>query len=296
MNQQFWHLLKTRIFWLLALIFFRVFSVSAQQVVYETGNGANSSRFILNFKNGETVVFMHRWNGMAINAKTLLESVVSATGGAVIVTESYLTPFADAMLLSNNVNKGGLVVHYQGSYALPYINGIRWNGPGGVTGADYDDQFPDNWWHLWVQGPAHIDQSLAYPDSLPSVDLAPASDWFFGEFSGLADLTLTNGGSIGLVYGSANLPSVPVTTAPTLPTAPAPPSPTVLSTRILSGCLEITWQTVANVPYLLKSNSDLDTDNWAPIQSILASSSTTTLSIPIADTSGREFFRLEIAP
>ena len=261
-------------------------SAPAESSVIQSGAGNNSCRLILNFPTGDKVVFIHRWDGITINSKTLLESTIQATGGELIVTEGYITSFISATLSMIDPTTRGLVVQYQGSYTVPYINGIRWGGPNGPIGAEY--QFPDDWWHLWVQGPAHIDQSLAWPDPLDPIELAPSSAWFFGEFSGLADLSLRNGASIGLVYGSADQPSAPQATHP---------APNILYTRILSGNrLEITFQTVSSVSYILKSKSDLNAPNWTPVQSIVATSSTTIFTVPMSYASGREFFRLEIAP
>jgi hypothetical protein len=261
-------------------------SALAQSSAIQSGFGDNSCRLILNFPTGDKVVFIHRWDGITLNAKILLESTIQATGGELVVTDGYLTPFISAALSMTNPTTRGLVVQYQGSYTVPYINGIRWNGPDGPIGAEY--QFPDNWWHLWVQGPAHIDQSLAWPDPLDPVDLAPSSTWFFCEFSGLADLTLMNGASVGLVYGSTDQPSAAQATHP---------APNVLYTRITpENQLEITFQTVSSVSYILKSKFDLNAPSWTPVQSIVASSSTTVFTIPMINDPGREFFRLEIAP
>jgi hypothetical protein len=261
-------------------------SAPAESSVIQSGAGNNSCRLILNFPTGDKVVFIHRWDGITLNSKTLLESTIQATGGELIVTEGYITSFISATLSMIDPTTRGLVVQYQGSYTVPYINGIRWGGPNGPIGAEY--QFPDDWWHLWVQGPAHIDQSLAWPDPLDPIELAPSSAWFFSEFSGLADLSLRNGASIGLVYGSADQPSAPQATHP---------APNILYTRILSGNrLEITFQTVSSVSYILKSKSDLNAPNWTPVQSIVATSSTTIFTVPMSYAYGREFFRLEIAP
>jgi hypothetical protein len=263
-----------------------IVSAPAEISVIQSGVGNNSCRLILNFPTGDKAVFIHRWDGVTLNAKTLLESTIQATGGELLITDGYLTPFVSATLSLTDPTTRGLVVQYQGSYTVPYINGVRWNGPDGPIGAEY--QFPDNWWHLWVQGPAHIDQSLAWPDPLDPVDLGTSSAWFSCEFSGLADLTLANGAAVGLVYGSADQPSAAQATHP---------APNVLYTRILpENQLEITFQTVSGVSYILKSKSDLNAPNWTPVQSIVASSSTTILTVPMTYDPGRRFFRLEISP
>jgi len=176
----------------------------------------------------------------------------------------------------------GLVVHYQGSYEAPYLNGIQWNGPDGPLGAEY--QYPDDWWHLWVQGPAHVDQSFAWPDPLPPVDLAPGSAWFFGEFSGLADLTLSDGASIGLVYGTAGQPTLPV--------------PAVQSVILASGnTFQIQFSSVPGARYRLESRLDLAAGNWTPLgDPVLATDSSTVISAPANSPTGRGFYRIGLLP
>jgi hypothetical protein len=256
-------------------------SALAQPAFVETGTGTNTCRLILNFPAGEKIVFSHRWNGASLNAKTLLESVIASTGGELMVSEDdYLTPFA--MVPMTHPNTPGLVVHYQGSYEIPYINAIRWNGPGGPVAADY--QFPDDWWHLWVQGPAHVDQSLAWPEALPPVELTPESPWFFGEYSGLADLTLGDGASLGLVYGST--------------TAPLPPAPSVLSlAQSAAQTLTLSFRSVPGFRYQLETCQDLSAGTWAPLgQPSTAQSLSSSLPVPVDHPSGRAFFRIALLP
>lgn len=254
---------------------------AAQPTVVQTGTGTNTCRLILNFPAGEKVIFHHRWDGASLNAKTLLESVVASTGGELVVsTNDYSTPFSFVPM--TNPLSSGLVVHYQGSYEVPYINAIRWNGPGGPQGAEY--LYPDNWWHLWVQGPAHVDQSLAFPLPLPPVDLADTSAWFFGENSGLADLTLSNGASVGLVYGTTNQPSLP--------------APVFLSAVFTSANqLQIRFSTIPGVQYQLETRADLSFGSWSSTGDLIVATATNTLvTIPAENSSGRGFYRLGLLP
>lgn len=255
---------------------------TAQTTVVSTGVGTNHCRLVLNFPAGEIVVFQHRWNGVSLNAKTLLEAIVSDTGGELLVTEGYLTPFSPALLLMTNPNTPGLVVHYQGSYAAPYLNGIRWNGPAGPIGADYF--YPDDWWHLWVSGPAHVDQSYAWPDPLPPLDLGPSSGWFFGEFSGLADLALSDGASVGLVYGSSSPPSLP--------------APTIRSVLPDSeNTLRIEFTSVPGARYQLETCPDLAAAVWIPWgEVILATEGITRVLVPANHAAGRGFYRIGLLP
>lgn len=253
--------------------------VSAQTAIVPTGAGTNRCLLIVNFPAGEKVVFQHHWNGTSLNAKTLLESIIGETGGELVVSEDdYLTPFA--LIPMTNPNTPGLVVHYQGSYEIPYINAIRWNGPDGPAGADY--QSPENWWHLWVRGPAHVDQSFGLPP-LPPVNLSPSSAWFFGGFSGLADLNLYDGASLGLVYGSASQPSLP--------------PPTVRSVVPSSReTLQLQFSSVPGARYQLETRQDLNGGTWTPSgEPILATASNTTISVPVTP-AGRGFYRLGILP
>ena len=256
--------------------------LSAQTAFVQTGAGTNQCRLILNFPAGEKIVFQHRWTGDSLNAKTLLESIITATGGELVVTDGYTIPFEFAVPTMVNPATRGLVVHYQGSYSVPYLNGIRWNGPDGPLGAEY--QYPDNWWHLWVQGPARVDQSFAWPDPLPPVDLAPGSAWFFGEFSGLADLTLSDGAAIGLVYGSADPPSLP--------------APAIRSLLTASGnTLQIQFASVPGALYQLETRTDLTGGTWVPLGNpFVAAETTTTISTPAHQAAGRGFYRLGILP
>lgn len=255
--------------------------LSAQTAFVETGVGTNRCRLVLNFPAGEKFVFEHRWNGQSLSAKTLLESVITATGGELVVTEGYLIPFALALEGMTNPTTTGLVVQYQGSFSVPYLNGIRWNGPGGPTGADY--QFPDNWWHLWVQGPAHVDQSFGDPP-LPPVDLTPNSAWFFGGFSGLADLTLFDGASIGLVYGSAGQPSLP--------------RPAVQSLHSLAGqTLQLRFSSIPGARYQLETRQDLSLGTWTSVgPPVVATTTNTTIPAAANHPTGRGFFRIGLLP
>ena len=60
--------------------------------------------------------------------------------------------------------------------------------------------------------------------------------------------------------------------------------------------LEISFGTIPHISYILKKKFSLNDANWTPVQSIVASSSTTIFAVPITHDPGREFFRLEIAP
>ena len=256
--------------------------LSAQTAFVPTGTGTNQCRLILNFPAGEKVVFQHQWNGTSLNAKTLLEAIISDTGGELLVTDGYLTPYSPALLLMTNPSALGLVVQYQGSYAAPYLNGIRWNGPDGPAGADY--QYPDGWWHLWVSGPAHVDQSFGYPDPLPPLDLEPASGWFFGEFSGLADLTLADGASLGLVYGSASEPSLP--------------GPSIRSVFLgPQNTLQIEFTSVPGARYQLETCPDLAAADWTPSGNVLVATANRTTVLAAANPSaGRGFYRIGLLP
>jgi len=267
---------------LVALVSLGLNPLSAQTVFVPTGTGTNQCRLILNFPAGEKVVFQHQWNGTSLSAQTLLESIITATGGELIVSDGYLTPFAFALEELTNPTTTGLVVQYQGSYSAPFLNGIRWNGPDGPVGADY--QYPDGWWHLWVQGPAHVDQSYAWPEPLPPVELAPNSAWFFGEFSGLADLTLADGASIGLVYGSAGQPSLP-----------APAIQSVLSSS--GDSLTIQFTSVPGARYQLEIRQDLAAGSWASWgEPTIATSTRTTIFAPANHPTGRSFYRIGLLP
>jgi hypothetical protein len=243
-----------------------------------TGSGTSTCNLLLNFSSGEKILFIYRFDGTAVRAQAALETIITETGGSLLST-GYLTDFQSA-LLNLPPKLQGLVVHCQSSpeYPDPYINGILWT-PTGTSNGDYLSDV--DWWQIWVQGPAHLAQP--YNDPATPLDLSSRSGWISPPASGLADITLGNGASLGLVYGSS--------------AAPTPPAPIVQSTRILpDNQLEISFGTIPNISYILKKKFSLNDANWIPITSTIASASTTVFTVPINHESGREFFRLEIAP
>ena len=75
------------------------------------------------------------------------------------------------------------------------------------------------------------------------------------------------------------------------------PTPVARSSRIVSGDqLEMTFEVVPNVSYVLKTKSDLSDTNWVTHSSFTAQSTSTNLTISMTNSSGRGFFRLETAP
>lgn len=76
-----------------------------------------------------------------------------------------------------------------------------------------------------------------------------------------------------------------------------PPAPVALSSRTLSGNqLEMTFEVVPAVSYVLKNKSNLSDTNWTTVSSFTAESTFTNLTVPMTNSLGRGFFRLEIAP
>ena len=76
-----------------------------------------------------------------------------------------------------------------------------------------------------------------------------------------------------------------------------PPAPVALSSRILSGNqLEMTFEVVPAVSYVLKTKPNLSDTNWSTVSSFIAESTSTNLAVPMTNSLGRGFFRLEVAP
>ena len=243
-----------------------------------TGSGTNTCNLLMNFSSGEKLLFIHRFDGTSVRAQTAIEAIITETGGSLLST-GYLTDFQSA-LLNLSPNLFGLVVHYQSSSNNPdpYINGILWAS----TKTSNGDYLSDvDWWQIWVQGPAHLAQP--YNDPATPLDLPSGSGWISPPASGLADITLGTGASLGLVYGSS--------------AAPTPPAPIVQSTRILpDNQLEISFGTIPNISYILKKKFRLSDPIWIPVTSTIANSLTTIFTVPMTHDSSREFFRLEISP
>ena len=82
-----------------------------------------------------------------------------------------------------------------------------------------------------------------------------------------------------------------------VPTTPVPPAPVAQSCRILSGNqLEMVFETVPNISYILKTKSNLSDPIWVTVASFVAASTSTTQIVSMPDSPGRGFYRLEIAP
>lgn len=244
------------------------------------GAGTNSCTLQIQFSSGDQLTFTYRFGENTIRAQNMLESMITATGGTLLST-SYLTDFSSALSQSPGATTG-LIVQYQSSltYPDPYINGILW-APTGASNGDYLSD--TDWWQIWVQGPAQLEQP--YAETAPPLDLTPNSGWVSPPASGLKDIILGNGASLGLVYGSTNAP-------PSLS-----PSPAVKSSRVLAGNqLEMTFSTVPNLSYHLQCTSNLNDDRWATIESLTATSTSTVLTVPMTNSTGRAFFRLSITP
>ena len=81
------------------------------------------------------------------------------------------------------------------------------------------------------------------------------------------------------------------------PATPVPPAPVAQSCRILSGNqLEMVFETVPNISYILKTKSNLSDPIWVTVASFVAASTSTTQIVSMPDSPGRGFYRLEIAP
>ena len=100
----------------------------------------------------------------------------------------------------------------------------------------------------------------------------------------MADLTLSDGATIGLVYGSANQPSLP--------------TPAIQSVLASSGnTLQIQFTSVPGASYQLETCTELTEGTWVPLgNAIVATATATTISTPANSPAGRGFFRLGLLP
>lgn len=76
----------------------------------------------------------------------------------------------------------------------------------------------------------------------------------------------------------------------------SPPAPLVLSCSISANQLVMIFETVPNISYTLKTKSNLSDRDWVTVDSpfVAGPTSTTTLTVPMTDSLGRGFYRLEI--
>lgn len=177
----------------------------ASATTLDIGSGNQTSHLVVEFTSGERLWFRVNRSAASILAPDLVAAVIQATGGELLVTPGYTSSFSSALETLANPGNPGLVVQYQNSADVPFINGIRWNGPTGPSEGDYLGA--NDWWQIWVLGPAHLEQPWNSPPT--PIDLLENDGWFRPEASGLADITLQDGAWLGLVYGSALAPAIP---------------------------------------------------------------------------------------
>jgi len=76
----------------------------------------------------------------------------------------------------------------------------------------------------------------------------------------------------------------------------APPAPVAQSCSVSGNQLVMIFETVPNISYTLKTKSNLSDRDWVTVDSpfVAGPTSTTTLTVPMTDSPGRGFYRLEI--
>jgi len=190
-------------FWWLLLAWATPAQLSA--AILDIGSGEKTGHLVLRFSSGEEVCFRVAHSESTLTGPELVDIVIRETGGQLLVSPGYDVLFGSALGNLTNPANPGLVIQYWNSVDVPFVNGIRWGGPDGAANGDYLGQ--DNWWRLWVRGPAHLEEPWNDPPS--SFELEPQLGWFQPLASGLADLTLQDEAWIGLVYGSSLAPVIP---------------------------------------------------------------------------------------
>lgn len=180
-------------------------ALPARATTLDIGSGDRISHLVVEFSSGERLWFRVARSNASILAPDLVATAVQATGGQLLVTPGYSSSFSSALANLTDPGNPGLVVQYQNSAEIPFINGIRWNGPEGNSNGDFLGN--NDWWQLWVHGPAHLEEPWNDPPS--SLNLGKETGWLNPQASGLADITLQDGAWLGLVYGSSFAPGIP---------------------------------------------------------------------------------------
>jgi hypothetical protein len=74
------------------------------------------------------------------------------------------------------------------------------------------------------------------------------------------------------------------------------PAPVAQSCSVSGNQLVMIFETVPNISYTLKTKSNLSDRDWVTVDSpfVAGPTSTTTLKVPMTDSPGRGFYRLEI--
>ena len=127
------------------------------------------------------------------------------------------------------------------------------------------------------------------------------ANWITAGTGGPRWLGFVGTGSTTSLYTSVHLGTLePTELSPAAPmylsVETSPPAPVARSCSISENQLVMIFETVPNISYTLKTKSNLSDLDWVTVGShfVAGPTSTTTLTVPITDSPGQGFYRLEI--
>ena len=127
------------------------------------------------------------------------------------------------------------------------------------------------------------------------------ANWITAGTGGPRWLGFVGTGSTTSLYTSVHLGTLePTELSPAAPmylsVETSPPAPVTRSCSISENQLVMIFETVPNISYTLKTKSNLSDLDWVTVGShfVAGPTSTTTLTVPITDSPGQGFYRLEI--
>ena len=129
------------------------------------------------------------------------------------------------------------------------------------------------------------------------------ANWITAGTGGPLWLGFVGTGSTTSIYTSVHLGTLePTELSPANPmylsVETSPPAPVARSCSVSENQLVMIFETVPNISYTLKTKSNLSDRDWVMVNSpfVAGSTSTTRLTVPMTDSLGRGFYRLEITP
>ncbi len=227
---------------------------------------ADTVHIQIEFSEGSPRSFALTRSGSFSSGVVALTALMHALGG---VTQRFDHPSTPSPTVSGN-----WIQWWRWGFGLS-LNGMSLNGQN-------NSGWTSNYWALYTR------ESSAAP--------------FVSSWVGLADLIPTDGSGIVLKFSgfeggappAENLPSEAVSSS--VPVNPDPPR--ILSLRpVSSEVLELVFSTVPGVTYRLETSTDLSAESWFVwISPFVATSSSTSFTVPVDPDQPRKFFRLALLP
>jgi len=271
-------------------------TVNADGDQYLYQNTYNDSRSYMNVGQYYGGFSTHYYVGLASWNNLNLSPLVSQTN---LTLSLYVQNFVNPVFLNGNTNSQPIGYTYptNGNFTLKVVALSNIPSPASMN---------DGWVKTNMILAPGVGSVTLTNSGYNKVQLgSTVANWISGG-NGPRWLGFVGTGSTTSIYTSVQLGTLEAkydldgnVTAPPSPmylSAP-PPAPVARAYRMLNGNqLEMTFEVVPAVSYSLKTKSNLSDSNWATVSTFTAESTSTNVTVPMTNSAGRGFFRLEVAP